>query len=99
LKIPLHHKVVVPSLLTPRRSVASSANFAVPKVSSSADAAVEDFTVPWKGALTCYYQPSRLDEGFFKRCYSSVTDHFVLACDRQSLASQNWAQVGGFAFI
>jgi len=36
---------VVSSLLSPRRRVASSANVAVPKVSSSADAAVEDFTV------------------------------------------------------
>jgi hypothetical protein len=31
---------------------------------------------------------------FVKRCYSSITPHFVLACDRQSLASQYWAQVG-----
>jgi hypothetical protein len=32
LKIPLHHKAVVSSLLTPRRRAISNANFAVPKV-------------------------------------------------------------------
>jgi len=80
--------------LTPRRRVASSANFAILKASPSADIAVEGFTIPWQGALTWYYQPGHLDQGFFKTCYFSITHHFVLACDRQSLASQHWAQVG-----
>jgi len=89
---------MVSSLLTPRRRVASSASFAVPEVSSSADTALEDFTVPWQRALTWFYQPSQLDQGsFFKRCYSCVTHHFVLACDRQSLAFPYWAQFGGFS--
>jgi hypothetical protein len=65
LKIPLHHKAVVSSVLAPGSRVAFSANFAVPKVSSSAIAAVEDFTVPWQGALTWYYQLSQLDQGSF----------------------------------
>jgi len=94
LKIPLHHKAVVSSLLTPRRRVASSAKFAVLKA-SYADVAFEDFTVPWQGALTWYYQLGQLDQGFFKKCYSCITHHFILACDRQRLASQHWAQFGG----
>ena len=66
LKILLQHKAVVSSLLTSRRRVVCSANFAVPKVSSSADVAVEDFTLTWQGALTCYYQPGQLDQGFLR---------------------------------
>jgi hypothetical protein len=66
LKIPHHHKAVGSSLLTPRRRVAPFANFAVQEVFSSTEAAVEDFTVPWQGALTWYYQLSLLDQGFFK---------------------------------
>jgi hypothetical protein len=99
LNIPLHHRAVVSSVLAPGGRVASFANFAVLKVSSSAVAAVEDFTIPWQGTLTWYYQPSRLDQDFFKRCYSSFTPHFVLACDRQSLASQHWVQVGGVSIV
>jgi hypothetical protein len=54
---------VVSPLLTPRRRVASSANFAVLKVSFSADATVEDFTVRWQGTLTWYYQQRTMARG------------------------------------
>jgi len=57
---------VVSSVLTPRRSVFSSANFAVPKASSYANVAVEDFTLPWQGALIWYHQPGQLDQGFLR---------------------------------
>lgn len=95
LKIPLHHNAVVPSLLTPRRRVASSTNVTVPTVSSSADAAIEDFTVPWQGALTWYYQPSQLDQGFFKRCYSYITHHFVLASPQDTSHTYKYLQPPG----
>jgi hypothetical protein len=65
LKIPVHHKTVVSSILTSRRRVVLSANFALPKISSSADVAVEDFTVPWQGDFTEYHQPGQLDRGYF----------------------------------
>jgi len=63
MQISLHHKAVVSSSLTPRRRVASSANFTMPKVSSSYDVAIEY----WQGAITWYYQLSQLDQGFFFR--------------------------------
>jgi hypothetical protein len=66
LKIHLHNKAVISSLLSPRRRTAPSANFAVPKVSSSAEVAVEDFTVPWQRALTSHYQPGQLYQGFVR---------------------------------
>ena len=31
---------------------------------------------PGKGTLTRYYQPDQLDQGFLKRCYSSITHPF-----------------------
>jgi hypothetical protein len=50
LKIPLHHKAAVSLFIYPKRErererVASSTNHAVPKVSFSARAAIEVFTV------------------------------------------------------
>jgi hypothetical protein len=51
---------------------------------------------PGKGPLQVSTNRSKVGQGFFflKRCYSPITPHFVLPCDRQSLASQYWAQVG-----
>jgi hypothetical protein len=49
---------------------------------------------PGKGSLQGSTSRSQLGQGVSERCYSSITPQFVLACDRQSLASQHWAQVG-----
>jgi hypothetical protein len=59
-----------------REWVATSATLAIPKDCFSAVSIVVDFAVTLAGG------PRML-----KRCYSSITPQFVLACDRQSLAS------------
>jgi hypothetical protein len=52
-----------------------------------------------KGPLQGSTSRSQLGQGFLNRCYSSITPQFVLACDRQSLASQYWTQVGRVLFL
>lgn len=52
---------------------ASFANRAIPKSIFFALAAVEVFTVTLQNGSYEYYQPGQLDQGFFKRRYSSIT--------------------------